>query len=144
MFFSANVWAARCGVGLGWVVLSEKVRVVIIDYTLRDVYQYYVYNPFTGDIISLPRLDMPTHGGDLGCFATFTSDSTSSDCVFIYHRVDIGSLAHAQLEMNHERLINLLLFMLWPTWRGREVFTALALCWCCHPSISQPGVDVSD
>ena len=55
----------------------------------------YVYNPFTGDIISLPRLDMPTHGGDLGCFATFTSDSTSPDCVFIYHRVDIGSLAHA-------------------------------------------------
>ncbi|KAJ9697311.1 hypothetical protein PVL29_009211 [Vitis rotundifolia] len=67
LLFRATACASRCG----WVLFSEKIR------------QYYVYNPLTKEIISLHRLELPQHDYHFEHFATFSSNPTSSDCVFV-------------------------------------------------------------
>ena len=45
--------------------------------------EYYVYNPRTNAVISLPRLNLPQHHGYYFLhLATFSSDPTSPDCKF--------------------------------------------------------------
>ena len=78
---SAMPCASRCG----FVLFSVKMR-KIVNSTLHHVCQYYVYNPFLkhDHNISLPTLElMPPHGYHLGDIATFTSDPTSPDCLFV-------------------------------------------------------------
>ena len=74
----AKACASRCG----WVLFSERTR-RLIDSTLYHVYQHYVYHPLAKDIISLPRLDLQQHNHHLESMATFSSNPTSPDCVFV-------------------------------------------------------------
>ncbi|RVW97322.1 hypothetical protein CK203_025936 [Vitis vinifera] len=74
----AKACASRCG----WVLFSERTR-RLIDSTLYHVYQHYVYHPLAKDIISLPRLDLQQHNHHLEIMATFSSNPTSPDCVFV-------------------------------------------------------------
>ena len=78
LLFRATACASRCS----WVLFSEKIR-QLVDSTLYHVRQYYVYNPLTKKIISLPRLELPQHDYHFEHFATFSSNPTSFDCVFV-------------------------------------------------------------
>ena len=83
--------ASRCG----WVLFFEKMRKVVNSSSLHHVYQYYVYNPLTKVIISLPPLELPQHCYNVGGLATFTSDPTSPDYLFA-----VPTISHTQDEDN--------------------------------------------
>ena len=55
---------------------------------------YSICYPLTGDIISLPRLEMAWHEGDLGCFSTFTSHPTFFNSVFIVWMIVSDDASH--------------------------------------------------
>ncbi|KAJ9697320.1 hypothetical protein PVL29_009220 [Vitis rotundifolia] len=78
LLFRATAYASR----YGWVLFSEKIRQVVHS-TLYHVRHYYVYNPLTKDIISLPRLELPQHDYHDEHFATFSSNPTSPGCLFV-------------------------------------------------------------
>ena len=71
----------------GWILFHDKTTQAVIKPKKLPIHnyscEYYVYNPHTHAVISLPRLNLPQHHGYYFLhLATFSSDPTSPNCKF--------------------------------------------------------------
>ena len=128
----------------GWILFHDKTTQALIKPKKLLIHnyscEYYVYNPRTNAVISLPRLNLPQHHGYYFLhLATFSSDPTSLDCKFYVPTVSFMGThffintysikdTKWELKIQNGRLINFvvlthvqLLLLLWHIWI--EVFT---------------------
>ena len=131
----------------GWILFHDKTTQTVIEPKKLSIHnyscEYYVYNPRTNDVISLPKLVLPQHHGYYFLhLATFSSDpiqlllTVSSMCPPYLLWVHISSSTHIRLKIQNGRLINFivlthvqLLLLLWHTWTDVFTFTVERELW---------------
>ncbi|KAJ9682104.1 hypothetical protein PVL29_018139 [Vitis rotundifolia] len=132
-----------CASRVGWVLFAKMV------YELCNVTFYYVYNPLTKEIISLPRFKW--HRAQRHKYlpekqATFSSVPTSPDCVFIVahicdrEEIFISTYSNGDTKWKTRDVTPphpcFSLITVWSTWR--ELFIVIVKRERCHPSMLLP------